>query len=139
MQTDLAPNPPRPTHCPQCSAVVRGDVPWCLACYTPLVTAPDPEPDPEPDPAPHLEPPPEIEPRHSPDADRAADADPPPGPDVDALAEQLLAELAARGATPTWSRWLPSTGAGRASLIAALLAGCSAVLLSAMSLVGLVL
>ena len=134
METYVAPRS-RPVHCPQCAATVRGDVPWCLACYTPF--AADPTPD-------LAGPKPHAEPDAAPTAER--DAQPNPGsgadpagiPDVDALAEQLLAELAASRDRPTLGR-LPATGAGRAAALAGLLTACSAVLLLAMSLVGLVL
>jgi hypothetical protein len=141
MPTDLAPNRPRPTRCPQCSAVVRGDVPWCVACYAPLASQPDAGPAAEPEAGPAAEPdagpPAQPEAGHEPDVVTAGATE--AAPDVDALADRLLAELAATGHRPAWSRRLPSTRAGRAALVAGLLAACSAVLLLTMSLVGLVL
>lgn len=127
MQTSPAPEGYRPARCPECAALVRGDVPWCTACYVRLdgspagvATAPPTDPGSAPDALPeHL-----------------SSADP---EDVDAVAARLLAELAATREQPGWTGWLPGTRAGRTVAVAALLAGCSAVLLAAMTLVGLVL
>jgi hypothetical protein len=148
---------------------VRGEVPWCVACYARLLPEPQPpphvetqpqrEPTPEPTPEPASEPAsePTAEPASEPDAgprceldgdlqlgpdpnaslDRALDV--PSGPDVEALAERLLAELAASAQRPAWSRRLPSTRAARAGLAAGLLAACCGLLLLAMWLAGLVL
>src|SRR5215218_2321150 len=40
MQTSPAPQGYRPARCPECAALVRGDVPWCTACYVRLDGAP---------------------------------------------------------------------------------------------------
>jgi len=153
METQLPPNAARPTRCPQCSTVVRGEVPWCLACYARLVPEPQSKPHPLPEPLPEPASEPASEPTAGPrsQVDGGLHPDPGPdacpdrdrgavgGPDVDALADRLLAELAASGQRPAWSRWLPSTRAARAGLAAGLLAACCGLLLLAMWLVGLVL
>ena len=125
MDTQPAPDAPRPARCPQCSAVARGDVPWCLVCYAPFTPEKVPVPGPPAGPAPVTGP--------------APAAQPDPAPDVDALADRLLAELAATDARPAWGRRLPQTRAGRAAWATGLLAGSSGVLLAVMSLVGHVL
>ena len=129
MDTHPAPDAPRPARCPQCSAVARGDVPWCLVCYAPF--APEQPPGPVPRPGPPAGPTPATHP--------APAALPERIPDVDALADRLLAELAATDARPAWGRRLPQTRAGRAAWATGLLAGGSGVLLAVMSLVGHVL
>jgi len=153
METQLPPNAARPTRCPQCSTVVRGEVPWCLGCYARLLPEPqhEPHPEPDPEPKPGAEPTPEataaprceidgdLRPGSDPDASLDRDRDVAGGPDVEALAERLLAELAASAQRPAWSRRLPSTRAARAGLAAGLLAACCGLLLLAMSLAGLVL
>ena len=114
-------------------AVARGDVPWCLVCYAPF--APEQPPDPDPDPVPVQGPP--AGPTQA--THPAPAALPERMPDVDALADRLLAELAATDARPPWGRRLPQTRAGRAAWATGLLAGSSGVLLAVMSLVGHVL
>jgi hypothetical protein len=113
----------RPTHCPQCSTRVRGDVLWCLACYASLDAA---------DPA--TEGPVRTRLGNPNPASQAA-----PAPDVEVLAARMIAELAASGNRPAWGARVPTTPTGRAVVMAGLLAVGCAVLLSAMGLVGLAL
>ena len=136
MQTSPAPEGYRPARCPECAALVRGDVPWCTACYVRLDGPPAGEPVTAPPAEPVAAPP--AEPGTAPGA-QVAHPDSADPEDVDAVAARLLAELAATGEQPGWTGWLPRTRAGRTAAVAALLAGCSAVLLAAMTLVGLVL
>jgi hypothetical protein len=132
MATLLGSDGRRPTHCPQCSTRVRGDVPWCLACYAPLADADR-----------STDQPARTEPTDTP----ALPADPAPDLeqsdleqlDVRQVAARMLAELAAARDRPAWAERLPTTPAGRAALIAGLLTVVSTALLSAMALVGLAL
>jgi hypothetical protein len=103
---------------------VRGDVPWCLACYAALAVA-VPDADADADAA----------------ADAAAQVAPAagPAPDVEQAAARMLAELAASGHRPPWVERLPTTSAARVALIAGLLTVVSTVLLAAMALAGLAL
>src|SRR4051812_36586444 len=106
MQTSPAPEGYRPARCPECAALVRGDVPWCTTCYVRLdgtppagpATAPDAEAeDPRWTEPGRAEPgrvePGRVEPGRAepPDLD-AVDLD---AVDLDAVAARLLAELAA--------------------------------------------
>src|SRR4051794_24011632 len=122
MDTHRLPDGLRPTRCPQCSAIARGDVAWCLVCYAPFAAEQVPDPG-----------------RH-PDAARAPQAPPAAIPrsrqDVDAVADRLLAELAATGRRAPWPPWLPVTRGGRAVLATGLLAGSSGALLAVMSVLG---
>jgi hypothetical protein len=141
----------RPTHCPRCSTRVRGDVPWCLACYARLhdgnlsVEQPVRKPPEDPGPATPAAPgtagraAPATASQTTPALASAATGQTGSAPDVDEVAARLLAELAASGDRPAWAGRLPTTPAGRAVLIAGLLAAGCAVLLSAMALVGLAL
>jgi hypothetical protein len=135
MQTSPAPQGYRPARCPECAALVRGDVPWCTACYVRLDGAPPAEPATAPGAETGERR--RTEPLHADPQDVAAvDV---AAVDVEAVAARLLAELAATREHPGWAGWVPGTRAGRAAAVAALLAGCSAVLLAAMALVGLAL
>jgi hypothetical protein len=139
MQTSPAPEGYRPARCPECAALVRGDVPWCTACYVRLDGSPAGVASGLPaGPVRDAATAPPAQPASAPDAlpEQLSSADP---EDVDAVAARLLAELAATREQPGWTGWLPGTRAGRTVAVAALLAGCSAVLLAAMTLVGLVL
>jgi hypothetical protein len=155
MQTSPAPQGYRPARCPECAALVRGDVPWCTACYVRLDGAPPAEPATAPGAvsgAPRRTEPLHADPRDVEAVDveavdvaavdveavdvEAVDVE---AVDVEAVAARLLAELAATREHPGWAGWVPGTRAGRAAAVAALLAGCSAVLLAAMALVGLAL
>lgn len=137
------PSPPAlPSRCPTCGATVRSDVAWCTQCYSALL----PEPD-EPQPGRHARR--DDEGRvdagqdHQPpcDADRAVAPGEPADPaEVERLAAQMLAQLAAqpdelRGLT---SR-LPATAATRGLAVAAVILVGSAVVLALMFVVGSVL
>lgn len=117
----------RPATCPSCGATVRTDVSWCGLCYAalgPEVSADEP-----------AAPPTSV-------ADPAAGAASSEGsaPDVEAIADRLLAELAAsRDPAPSWVGRLPQSAAGKAGLIAAGAVIGALVLVAAMSLLGLVL
>jgi hypothetical protein len=134
MQTSPAPEGYRPARCPECAALVRGDVPWCTACYVRLDGAPPAGPATAPGAG--TEDPRRAEPGREPGRAEPAGVE---AVDLDAVAARLLAELAATREHPGRARWLPGTRAGRAAAVTALLAGCSAVLLAAMALVGLAL
>lgn len=122
----------RPAACPSCGATVRADVSWCGLCYAslrPEVSADEPAAQP------------------TSVADPAAGAaafdvvsSKVAGPDVEAIADRLLAELAAsRDPAPSWVGRLPRSAAGKAGLIAAGAVIGALVLVAVMSLLGLVL
>lgn len=136
--------PDLPTACPSCGAAVRAAVDWCGLCYASL--APEPPPaavDPAttvgPQPGPRRG-------RHSRDADdgevgagSGVDTKAPPT-STDALADRLLAELAAtRDPQPAWLDRLPSSTGGRVALIGGAVAVGTLLLVAAMSLLGLFL
>jgi hypothetical protein len=157
-QADQAPENRRPTRCPRCATPVRGDVPWCTACYTRFDAVPDAMPGAVPDAVPDpvsdastsaagravpadvsLDLPARTQLRSEPATDPSTDPATDPADEVDAVAARLLAELAASRTQPGWARRLPGSRAGRTALAAALLAGCSVVLLTSMTLLGLAL
>lgn len=135
----------RPTACPSCGTTVRADVSWCTLCYASLV----PEV-----PALPLAPPASDVPVSDfqvsdtqvsvvPDRDVPAAAvanSGSPASDVDVVAGQLLAELAAsREPEPGWMRRLPKTPGGRAVAIVGGAVAASLLLLVLMTLLGLFL
>jgi hypothetical protein len=106
---------------------VRGDVPWCSACYARL------DPDRPSTPVPRRIPPTRPAPRDV--AARWTGA----SPDVEQVADRMLAELAACVDRPGWAERLPTARAGRAVLVAGLVTAVATVVLGAMALVGLAL
>ena len=119
--------PTLPSTCPACGATVRTDVSWCTQCYTTLLQEPDEQP------------PQDEQAQGMPDEDPSlAEPEHPVGAaEVDRLAAQMLAQLAAqpdelRGLT---SR-LPSTTATRALAVAAVIVVGSGLVLALMFIVG---
>lgn len=120
-------HPTLPSTCPSCGATVRSDVSWCTQCYAPLLQEPDAQPSQD------------EQARGMPDEDRslAEPEHPVDAAEVDRLAAQMLAQLAAqpdelRGLT---SR-LPSAAATRALAVAAVIVVGSGLVLAVMFVVG---
>ena len=115
--------PDRSAACPSCGAAVLTAVSWCTLCFASLVPAPVPTPTPAPEPQAT---------RH-PVASATAS-------DVEAIADRLLAELAATRAPDTgWMARLPRSGGAKAGLIVGGAVIGSTLLVLLMALVGLFL
>ena len=115
-----APEPDRYAACPSCGAVAHATVSWCTLCFASLTP---------PAPTPAFEPPAQDGPE--------AGA---PTSDVDAIADRMLAELAATGEpTPVWTARLPRTGGAKAGVIVGGVVIGSLLLVSLMTVVGLFL
>ena len=114
-----------PAVCPACGATVRADVSWCTQCYAPLrPTEGDPEQRPE-------------VPVPTRTADPANPADP---AEVERLADQMLASLAAeRDDLPGLASRLPTTPLARAALVTGVIAGGAALLVLLMFVLGSIL
>ena len=109
--------PDRSAACPSCGAAVLTAVSWCTLCFASLIPAPVPEPQAT---------------RH-PVASATAS-------DVEAIADRLLAELAATRAPDTgWTARLPRSGGAKAGLIVGGAVIGSTLLVLLMALVGLFL
>lgn len=126
-----APEPDRYAACPSCGAVAHATVSWCTLCFASLTP---PEPTPQPTPA--SEPPAQDRPEAgAPTSDVGA-----PTSDVDAIADRMLAELAATGEPkPGWTAKLPRTGGAKAGVIVGGVVIGSLLLVSLMTVVGLFL
>jgi hypothetical protein len=124
--------PALPSTCPTCGATVRSDVAWCTQCYTPLLQEPDAPS--QPGDQPGDQPGEAVEDEVRPGARPATKADP---AEVERLAAQMLAELAARpDELHALTSRLPSTAATRLLAVAAVIVVGSALVLLLMFLVG---
>jgi hypothetical protein len=125
--------PPRdglPATCPSCGATVRADVSWCTQCYAPLRASQEPG-DPQPE-----------HPAADASTADAASATTRPGrtadrAEVDRLAEQMLAQLAAeRDDLPGLASRMPRTPGARAVLVTLVIVGGVALVLLLMFVLG---
>jgi len=136
---------PLPPRCPTCGATVRSDVSWCTQCYSPLVQEPDERPqgdarvDARRDDALTGDVGPEAQQGRSQREreGRAGPSEPVDPAEVERLAAQMLAQLAAEpdDLHAVTSR-LPSTRATRALAVAAVIVVGSALVLALMFVVG---
>jgi hypothetical protein len=150
-QPGSAPPAEQPPTCPSCGATVRADVPWCTQCYAPLRPEGTVSPGDDLPPA-DLTGAVDVGDPDSADVRAAGSAEPASG-DVDAtgapasrtadpqelerVADQMLAELAgSRDEVRGLAARLPSTPAGRAALVAAVVVAGTALALIVMFVLG---